>query len=358
MQSLQVLFHLMHRDASVDCRRKALEVLDIILTNIIENPSESKYRRVNITSLRWTSCVAPAFNLFNLIEWLVKIGFEHDTENSILLFKSNDLDYIKNVLKELRILLRVHTPTVALTPENNDERNQEGRKFLPLLRFLVGLTDGSDLENDAITQDLTDSRVYLTDEVWENVKDTLRLTALYTECEKEDEMKHDPVRMFQPQFPLNKSIVWESLLQIVRRLTFSRVEEDLAVIDAERASMEEINAKDISSDEIYLRDTARKRVAERHKRAFSHRDENSAKIHAEVRLVGTRLIADIASCIEQIAALEGVEGIVRKDRLEAQKLLEKFNKDGDIEYLHLLKDEWTKQLESTKEKHGKQFVYL
>ncbi|KAH9599510.1 PUB domain [Trypanosoma melophagium] len=358
MQSLQFLFHLMHRNASVECRKKGLEVLNTILTNIIENPLESKYRRINITSLRWTSCVAPAFNLFNLIRWLVELGFEQDTENSLLFFKGDNLDCIKGVSKQLCFLMRVHTPTSALTQENNDEKNQEANKFLPLLRFLTGLTDGSDLESVAIPQDFADSRVYPTDEEWENVKDTLRLTVLYNEYEKEEEMSHDPVIMSRPQFPLNRSMVWESLLQVVRRLPLSRVEEDVAVIDAERVSIQEINTKNLSRDKNYSKETPRKRVAERHRRASSHRDDSSAKIHAEVRLVGTRLIADIASCIEQIAAIKGMEGIVRKDRLEGQKLLKKFNKDGDIEYLHLLKDEWTERLESAKEKHGRPFVYL
>lgn len=353
LQNLLVLLRFVHDSASLECRKKGFEVLDTIFTNIIEHPSESKYKRINMTSVIWTHYITPTFYLFRLVEWLGTLGFEQDTEHSLLCFKNDGLSDVIRARDEVRILLGACGNTCL-----ND--NSEARKrFLPLLRAVARLSEEEDPNDGLRSKSTLATQADSLHSVWGDIKTYLRLVVLWRESVRQGHCEGvEPGTILQPQVPPSGSALWASLVGATHELSLFQLDEDLAVVDAERPGVYQNGTNSFSDDKSLQDQRARQQVVERHKNSLLSQVCNRAKVHAEVKLVGTRLIADIASCMEQIAVVEEEQGIVRKDRLEAWRLLNKFDEDGDILYLHSLKEEWAERLEAAKQKHNKPFVYL
>ncbi|RNF26217.1 uncharacterized protein Tco025E_01525 [Trypanosoma conorhini] len=349
------LLRLLHRQASVECRRKTLEILDTIFTNIIACPSAAKYRRINMASVMWERHVAPSFFLFQFIEWLEAIGFVHDAEHSLLQFSGDELSGVIRAREEVRILFEAY-----VVPCPNESKNDvgKGKQLLPLLRIVAGLADDGSQGNEVPLQDKDAPPACINSEVWEEVKSLLYGAVLKRVSERLGKGSFASQTVSQPPPSLPGSWAWPSLVEVVSGLSLSQVEEDFSVIEAELFSVYQHTTCGGAKLGALFKESARRRVAERHKNDFSSSDATFANANAELNYVATRLIADIASCMEQVAVLEEAQGMVRKDRLEARRLLRKFREDADITYLHLLKEEWKGQLKAAKEKHGKPFVYL
>ncbi|RNF10160.1 hypothetical protein TraAM80_01737 [Trypanosoma rangeli] len=355
MNGLLRLHRLLHRQASAECRRKALEVLDRVFTNIVTYPSSEKYRRINMASVMWERYVASSFYLFQFLEWLESLGFVHDAEHSVLQFGGDELNGVIGAREEVRILCEAYL--VPCSKEDN-KGSVEGKQLLSLLRFIAGLTDNGGLGSDVPLQAKDAQQACINSETWDNVKSLLYVAVLSRVCAERGGVDFGSQTASQPPLTLRRSWAWSSLIEAACEVSLSQMEDDFSVVEAELFdSYEHINygASDITDS---LKESVRRRVAEKHKNDFSSSDQKFAHVHAEVNYVATRLIADIASCMEQVAVLEETQGMVRRDRLEAHKLLNKFREDADIGYLHSLKEEWRERLEAAKEKHGKPFVYL
>ncbi|ESS65095.1 hypothetical protein TCDM_06628 [Trypanosoma cruzi Dm28c] len=353
LDRLSLLLCLMHRQASAECRTKALEILDMIFKNIITHPSVAKYRRINMASVMWERYLTPSFHILQFIEWLETLGFFHDTEHSSLHFSGSDVHGLIKAREEVCILLEAYS-TPCREKTDGDFRGE--KELLPLLRFIVGLTDDGGLKNDPSLHKEA-SPTCITGDVWEIVKSPLYLAVLGRVCERRGHGDLGLERVSQPPASLGRSWAWSSLVQVARELSLLQIEEDCAVVEAELfVGYEHIDCGG-AEVKVLRKEIARRRVAEKHKNDFFLQEKKFAKAPAEVMCVATRLIVDIASCMEQIAVLEEEKGMVRKDRLEARRLLGKFEEDADIAYLHSLKEEWLEWLEAAKQKSGKLLVY-
>ncbi|GET89190.1 hypothetical protein, conserved [Leishmania tarentolae] len=77
----------------------------------------------------------------------------------------------------------------------------------------------------------------------------------------------------------------------------------------------------------------------------------------EERHCGERVIINIAALLEQISEVTEAQGMVRHDRHEARRLMENFRQDGDLAKLYALEEKYTAELEEAKLLYGKPVVY-
>ncbi|KAG5500164.1 hypothetical protein JIQ42_04499 [Leishmania sp. Namibia] len=81
------------------------------------------------------------------------------------------------------------------------------------------------------------------------------------------------------------------------------------------------------------------------------------RLSHEERHRGESLIIGIAALLEQIAVVTETQGMVRHDRHEARRLLDGFRQDGDLAKLYALEERYTAELEEAKLRYGKPLVY-
>nr|CCD12347.1 unnamed protein product [Trypanosoma congolense IL3000] len=352
METLALLIGLMHRNASVSCRAKGLATLNRIFENIIDSPQVDKYKRISLTSVTWTNCIVPAFHVFQLIEWLVDLGFDNPDGRGVLLFKCDSFERISDASHSVCFLRSAYDNPPLKCDVKCPEPVEE---LLSLLRALVSQSDrdlpeGVNVASNSFSSSMVDS-------FWETLKNNLRVVVLGHQFRRRKQC-YVKENTAQPLLPESCLALWTSLHDVAGQLNLLQLEECFTVVDTERFEFCETCAHSRRMCQCGHRATARKLVAERHKSVSNHDGSGHSGINHEIRVVATRLIVDISSCIEQISVLEEDQGMTRKDRLEARRLLTKFNEDGDIGYLHAQWEEWSTRLEDLKKEKGKSFVYL
>ncbi|CBH09715.1 PUB domain containing protein, putative [Trypanosoma equiperdum] len=355
MKTLHLLLGLMHCDAPLNHRVKGLTILKRMLSNVVNYPTECKYRSINITSSTWINSITPAFHVFQLIEWLLGLGFEQSVGDSFLIFKGSSLDCMANACRDVSLLLYA---CEVDAPSNTSGSKRCVDDLVPLLRVVSGHNDQCGSNTVDTSQAIyTALQPSVSDETWKVLKNRLRLIVLECECERQNQPRLKE-KLCPPTLAARNLEAWTSLCELVRFINLRHLEEGLAAVNMERFESRGVRKVDTRGGEKGNINNLSNLVAARQKDKLSLQNSGRASIDQEVQAVGTRLIVDIASCIEQISVLEGDQGLVRKDRLEAKRLLEKFGEDGDVRYLHLLREEWSQRLEEKKKIQGNSFVYF
>ncbi|KAG8345097.1 PUB domain [Trypanosoma vivax] len=352
MEGPKLLLDLMHRSASADRRRSALVLLNKIFGNIIDFPLEDKYKRINTNSFSWTSCITTVFCHFKLNEWFLSVGFEQSEDSSILRFHSNSLHKLIGACSDVRVLLALYPPL------SNGSVVQGTTDVLPLLLRIAGVPTPSNGDSRYCDKQAAALPLHsISNELWECVRNELCLSIIKHECKRQGHRCAGSEAPSYSHIVTNDDDAWISLCKLTPMLTLSLIEEDFAVVEAERLQALNVDGSGCSLEPGVSRDI-RRRVAENHKHNAFLNVVRKPHINQEVLLVATQLVEDIAFCIEQIAIIEGNQSLVRKDRLEARRLLDKFNSDGDIEYLHVLKEEWADRLTAVKSQYGREIVFI
>eukprot|EP00760_Papus_ankaliazontas_P029988 PhM_4_TR4567/c0_g1_i1/m.3902 len=122
-----------------------------------------------------------------------------------------------------------------------------------------------------------------------------------------------------------------------------------------------------SSKQPSLDDHAAALREARSKRHARHQDDLRESLRAprtfipdgkkERDLVATRLMADISGFMECIWELNGGHGFHIGHRQEAQRLRDKYKSDGDLVYLHAMRDDWEARMEQTKAVTGRSMIH-
>lgn len=372
---------------AADKARNALYILQRIFGNLLAHPTEVKYHSLRTDGTRWQSHIQPLFYPLRLYEWM---GFElssdgaHLTASSPLLAEEGGAAATR--LAEVQATLEAWTETTAPPPQ--------------AAALAKGEEDEAELENTLLTLSDTVPR----DEDWARWKQRLRCALVCVRWSSQQQQQQSvsapaahgvsekgnsesnraaislPSPLLQSELQAIEAtapavVAWlrRCTTTTSSRLTLPALEEALGVVDSKRmdrtaAAMAAASASSSSPGTTSTAASeAKQRIAERHRQQLSldslrEREQSTGAafrtLSMEEQLTGVRLIADIAGFMEQVALVTETQGMVRQDRLEAQRLLTQFRQDGDLLRLHALREEWEDRLEEAKKTSGKQMVFL
>ncbi|CCW70905.1 unnamed protein product [Phytomonas sp. Hart1] len=377
-------------------------ILHRILSNAIAHPNEGRFARINTTSRRWLNDVLPFYYSLRLREWLGRRSAASSGE--YLELAIDDAPEWARKMDELTVVRLAWGPE-ASESQNNDRNAPDDR-----LVDIFSHTTAEGVLQGLLRPPPQGMLPPLEKAAWEGGKRLMRLFILRDRlqsmrndsssshssgAEGQDESRIKPFadvlegciaaewgiigcnpdferfcRVFSADLaPVVSIPILEECLNVIDTTQKRTADDEQTPISCapQKSPSGELIASPSSSWQRQTQNEVRRRIAERHRAGYLldiHQDLRSRTGEAYCRLsleeqrCGVSLILDIAAFIEQVAIVEETQTLLRKDRLEARRLLEQFTQDGDLASLHALRDCWDEKLEAAKTAAGNQTVFL
>lgn len=329
-------------EAPPEHRSRSLTVLRTVVTNILSNPMDPRYLKINMKGGAWASLIAGMHNEPVFCEWLGRqLHASFDGASAIL-----GASLLTPAVMSMPPLQRMHEPhfkswmgqceATAQVIAEAIKKSSEPTLALQMPANHAQMTEW--LRKEVVGALMTDDEWCWISQAITGKEVSQAITGLHGATPPSDRCTL-VVDAFKKSF--GQDVLDAEGLQVITDDLFNAWNAF-----GERSAECRRKAKQRAKQEA---DAA-------------HLDAVRAKGHhkwdAELVRTATSVAVDIGGLMELCYLLEGSVGYERKDRKEVPRLLDKFYRDGDIQYLHERKAEWEERVEALKAKAGKNFVFL